>query len=389
MKKGLAGCSLIALVLTGYLLLEGTKEDEVYVPAGSTITVTEPRTETVSLVAVGDCLMHNTQIWSGEQPDGSYCFDHFFSDVAHLIKEADYSSVTFEAPMAGPKSGYTGYPLFNSPDAMAQAFKNAGFDLIVTSNNHSLDRGVQGALRTLDVLQAAQLDTIGTYRNEAESQISLIKDIRGVKIGYLAYTYGTNGIPVPADKPYLINLLEEDRVINDVSTLRPLVDILVVILHWGVEYAARPTEAQVELAHKICQAGADVILGSHPHVIQTMEVFQSGDKDKFIIYSMGNFISHQIGLERNSGIVLNLKFTKNFDRGETWLQEVSYIPTYSHPFYINGRMYFRVVPVQEAMERIMEGTELYLGSQDLPTLQNVWDSTTQQLQEPFVKSPDI
>ena len=222
--------------------------------------------------------MHNTQIWGGEQKDGTYNFNSFFTSVEPLIKAGDYTSTDFEAPMAGPDSGYTGYPLFNSPDAIADAFKNAGFDLVVTANNHILDRGYKGALRTLEVLQKASLDTTGCFSSPEAQNHPLIKTIRGVKVGYIAYTYGTNGNSLPQDAPYLVNILNPARVLADICQLRPKVDILVLVLHWGEEYRQQPTDQQKELAHKFLEAGADVILGSHPHVIEPMQVMNIAGK---------------------------------------------------------------------------------------------------------------
>ena len=348
--------------------------------------VKDPHIETITLTAAGDCLMHNTQINSGLQADGSYCFDEFFVEVQDLINEGDYSSTNFEAALAGPESGYTGYPRFNSPDEFANTLKKAGFDLVVTASNHSLDRGYKGAMRTLVVLQGAGLDTVGTYRNEQEANSFLIKGIRGVKVGYLAYSYGTNGIPVPNEHPEFFNFLEKNKVLEDICELRPQVDVLVLVLHWGVEYSPRPTPEQVIMAHEFLEAGADVILGSHPHVIQTMEIVRVNGKDKFVIYSMGNFISAQIGRERNSGIVLKLKFSKNMDTGITLLDEVSYTPTYSHPYYDQGKLKYRVIPVESGMEKIKKGLDPYLDSGDLAELQAVLESTRSQLGEPYYRS---
>ena len=342
------------------------------------------RTETITLTAAGDCLMHNTQIWSGLQEDGTYSFDHFFTEVKDLIEEGDYSSIDFEAAMAGPASGYTGYPTFNSPDAMADALKNAGFDLVVTANNHVMDRGYKGALRTIEVLQNAGLDTLGVYKSEEDSKKFLIKDIRGVKVAYIAYTYGTNGIVVPQEHSCLVNMLDRDRILSDIADVRPQVDILVLVLHWGVEYSPQASEAQMKMAREFLEAGVDVILGSHPHVIQNMEIIRVDDKDKLVIYSMGNFIGHQIGIERNSGIVLKMKFSKDFEQDETILDEVSYIPTFSHPYYINGKRQFRVVPVEETIEKISEGEESILDSSDIPVLQTVLENTRKQLGNPFM-----
>ena len=335
-------------------------------------------TEELTLVATGDILMHNTQIWGGEQLDGSYNFDSFFSPVAHLIKASDYASTNFEAPMAGPDSGYTGYPLFNSPDAIAETFKKSGFDLIVTANNHILDRGYKGALRTLEVLQNASLDTQGCFSSFEMQSTPLIKTIRGINVGYIAYTYGVNGIPIPSNAPYLVNIMDRDKILADIDTLRPMVDVLVLVLHWGEEYRQQPTEQQKELAQEFLAAGADVILGSHPHVIEPMEVRKINGQNKFIIYSMGNFISAQNGVERNSGLILNLKFSKDFDSKITKLTNVSYIATYSHSYYSNGKLLYRVVPITETIQKIKAGTEPFLTTEDLPILEQVLKETSNQ-----------
>ncbi|MHB1653815.1 MAG: CapA family protein [Desulfitobacteriaceae bacterium] len=336
--------------------------------------------ETITLMAAGDILMHNTEIWSGQQSDGSYKFD-FFSSVERLIKAGDYASTNFEAPMAGPESGYTGYPVFNSPDAMADTLKNAGFNLVITANNHIMDRGVGGALRTLDVLKKAGLDTTGVYSSPEAQNILLLKEIRGVRVGYLAYTYGTNGIPVPKDRPYLVNLLDKEKVLKDIASSKSKVDILVLVLHWGEEYNTNATQEQRSLAREFMEAGADVILGSHPHVIEPMEALNIDGKNKFVIYSMGNFIGDQNGLERNSGIVLKLQFTKDFNSNQTTIDSVSYIPTFSYSYMKNGVKKFRVVPIVETIKNIQSGQEQYLKANDISTLEKALSQTRKQLGE--------
>ncbi|HRX21861.1 MAG TPA: CapA family protein [Syntrophomonadaceae bacterium] len=335
---------------------------------------------TITLTAAGDCLMHNTQIWSGLQENGSYSFPTFFADVQDLIKQGDYSSTNFEAPMAGAAAGYSGYPLFNSPDAAAEAFKDAGFDLIITANNHILDKGFNGAVRTMQVLHEQGLDTAGTYLSAEDREKFLIKDIRGVKVGYLAYSYSTNGLPVPAEHPYFFNFLDQEQILADIKALRPQVDVVVLVLHWGVEYSPQPTNEQKNMARQFLAAGADIILGSHPHVIQPMEVIEVDGQEKFVIYSMGNFISHQTGLERNSGVVLKVKFSKDLASGKTVLSEVAYTPTYSHYYKDDtGKSYFRVVPVEKTIKKIEEGKEPILTAKDLPDLKAVLEATQRQL----------
>jgi len=349
------------------------------------ITAAEPPpvSSNITLTATGDCLMHNTQIWSGEQPNGTYNFDFFFTEVADLIQAGDYCSMCFEAPMAGSETGYTNYPRFNCPDDIADTFKKAGFDLIVTANNHAFDRGYQGAMRTLDVLHNAGLDTIGTYSSEKESKEFLIKEENGTRVGYLAYSYGTNGLPVPSEHRYCFKFLDKEVILSDISELRPQVDILFLILHWGTEYMPEPEPEQADTAHEFLEAGVDVILGSHPHVIQPMEIIRINDQDKMVIYSMGNFISDQHGIERNSGIILNMEFSKDIDTEETRLVKVTYTPTYSHSYYENGKRKFRVVAVEESIKKIMEGQEPYLNHDDIPILEQILESTRSQIGDSF------
>lgn len=383
MKKVIISASIILaiflIIITAFYEQSSVEPLNLPVNTDDTLEESEEKEETITLTAAGDCLMHNTQIWSGMQQDGSYSFPTFFADVEYLIKQGDYSSTNFEAPMAGADAGYSGYPIFNSPDAAAEAFANAGFDLIITANNHILDKGFDGASRTMQVLHDSDLDTVGTYLSAEDKQQFLIKDIRNVKVGYLAYSYSTNGMPVPPEHPYFFNFLDPEQILADIEALRPQVDVLVLVLHWGVEYSPQPTNEQKDLARQFLTAGADIILGSHPHVIQSMEVLKINDKDKFVIYSMGNFISHQKGLERNSGIVLKLKLTKDFDSGKTILSEVSYTPTYSHFYEANGKLNFRVVSVEKTIKKIKDGQEPFLTSEQLDDLEAVLLQTQSQL----------
>ncbi|MEN6389407.1 MAG: CapA family protein [Syntrophomonas sp.] len=381
MRRNWVIVSVIVIITLGcgfYFVHSRYKEASVPVATQTQIPGQTGQENTITLVAAGDCLMHDSQILSGKQKDSSYSFDTFFTEVRDLINEGDYSSTNFEAPMAGPSRGYKGYPMFNSPDAAAATFKEAGFDLVVTANNHIMDQGIQGALRTMRVLHNAGLDTVGTREKPGESRW-LIKDINGIKVGYLAYSYSTNGIAIPKGYEYFYNYLNKAQIMEDIKTVRPQVDVLVLVLHWGVEYTPKPTAEQRALARQVLEAGADTILGSHPHVIQTMEVLQVGGQDKFVIYGMGNFISNQEGPERNSGIVLKLKYHKDASQGKTLLQEVSYSPTYSHHYQVGGETRFRVVPIEETIAKINNGQEAVFSTGDLPLLQAVLADTKSRL----------
>jgi len=334
--------------------------------------------ESISLAATGDILMHNTVIASGK--DGNeYNYDQLFAPIKKIISEADYSIINLESALAGPDTGYTGYPTFNSPDSLAKTIKTTGFDMVTTANNHILDRGYQGAMRTMDVLRQAGLDTNGTFKSQEEKDHYIIKNIRGVKIGFLAYGYDTNGIPLPADKPYFYNLLDKDKIMSDISALRPQVDVLVLLLHWGVEYSPYPADQQVKLANQFFIQGADVILGGHPHVIEPADIVEIAGKKKFVIYSMGNSIGHQRGVERNSGVIIKLGFTKDFNTGITRLTSYDYIPTFSHAYDQNGRERFRVIPVEAAMQLIRTGQDPYLKQDSLVLLEQVLSDCRKQL----------
>jgi poly-gamma-glutamate synthesis protein (capsule biosynthesis protein) len=326
--------------------------------------------ETITLLATGDILMHNTVIAAGKK-DGNYQYDKMFAPIKNIVTSADYAMINLEAALAGPDSGYTGYPLFNSPDSLAEAIKNAGFDLVTNANNHILDRGYSGAMRTLDILRQNGLDTIGVNKSQQEKDTPLIKDIRGVKVGFLAYGYDTNGIPLPSDKPYFYNLLDEEIILNDIKAMRPQVDILVLSLHWGVEYSPYPTEKQTDMARKFFTQGADVIFGGHPHVLQPAEIMTINGHKKFIVYSMGNCLGDQNGVERNSGVIVKLTFKKDLLRGKTELQSFDYTPTFSNSYMENGRENFRIIPVPETIQQIKAGQDPYLHTDSIPLLEEI------------------
>lgn len=326
--------------------------------------------ETITLLATGDILMHNTVIAAGFK-DGNYQYEKMFEPIKNIVASSDYAMINLEAALAGPDTGYTGYPLFNAPDSLAEAIKNTGFDLVTNANNHILDRGFSGAMRTLDILRQNGLDTIGINKSQQEKDNMLIKDIRGVKVGFLAYGYDTNGIPLPPDKPYFYNLLDEDKILNDIKAMRPKVDILVLSLHWGVEYSPFPTEKQADMAKKFFAQGADVIFGGHPHVLQPAEIMTINGNKKFIVYSMGNCLGDQNGVERNSGVIVRLTFKKDLLSGKTELQSFDYTPTFSNSYMDNGKKNFRIIPVPETIQRIKAGQDPYLHADSIPLLEDI------------------
>lgn len=303
---------------------------------------------TVTIAAVGDIMMHDGQIWSGyDESTGTFDYSEFFHVIKDEISSANLAMADIETTFGGKEQKYTGYPMFNSPDELADTLKETGFDIIITSNNHSLDRGVKGALRTLEVLKERELTPVGTYEFKEERDKILIKEINDIKIAFLSYTYGTNGIPIPADKPYLVNLIDEELILEDLARAQKLADAVVVYLHFGDEYQRTPSKAQRKLAHLVLKNGANVIVASHPHVIQPSEWMEVEEPDgevvkKYVAYSMGNFISAQRFPHTEEGLIIKFTLKKDLKKNKVYLKDVKEIDTWVDKFVRDGKMRYVV-----------------------------------------------
>ncbi len=302
----------------------------------------EPIRSTLTLT--GDVISHLSVIYgAGRYEDGQYDFRPMMHYVKPWIEQADYAITNLETTFAGPPD-YSGYPYFNGPDSIGLGLKDAGFDLVNTTNNHSLDRNFEGLCRTLDVLDQQGLAHIGTYRTQEERDANhgiVVADCGGISIAFLSYSYGTNAHPVPAGKDWCINLFNSDymtdlsvpymaRLREDMAYAKTLnCDLIAVIMHWGVEYRKTPTNYQVEMAHTMVDLGADLVLGGHPHVLQPYEFIttQAGNSG-FVCYSVGNFLSNQDFDDTNCTVLLNLELKKDPVTGEATLDSVNYVPCF-------------------------------------------------------------
>ena len=339
-----------------------------------------PRVERFTILAVGDLMTHTPQLTSAKTDDG-YDFTPCFAQVAPRISAADLAIGNFETVTAGAERGYTGYPTFNAPDEYAEAAVGAGFDVLTTANNHTLDRGPSGLERTREVLEGLGVLTTGTARTAEEAEEILVADVRGVKIAVLAYTYGMNGFTAPADRPWMVNVIDRVAMAARVKEARALeVDLVIVSIHNGVEYQRQPSASQTAVEHTMIDAGADVVLGSHPHVIQPMETVSTTRDDgsprtAFIIHSLGNFVSNQRERFRDAGLMLLLGFEKDLKSGETSLVGVEYVPVWVDDTDDSGKEH-RVLPIRDALD-----DEAYPGVTDAERgkLQQAWTDTTTHL----------
>ena len=269
---------------------------------------------TVNLMFVGDAMQHAPQITAAQQPDGTYDYTPCFQYIEDDINWADLAVVNLECPLGGKP--YTGYPCFSAPDSYAQRLKDVGFDLFLTANNHCLDRRDKGLVRTCQMLDSLHIPHIGTYRDQQERnrRIPYIVNVKGIKIAFLDYTYGTNGIPIQGN--VIVDFIDQQLIADDIALARQRgAHAICVNLHWGIEYQLKPVASQRTLADWLVTQGVDLIIGGHPHVVEPMEMRHSKefDKDVLLVYSMGNFISNQSDIDTRGGAMVKVSLMMEGD----------------------------------------------------------------------------
>ena len=305
-----------------------------------------------TMVAVGDILLHET-VYNDFSIDGkTFDFSPLFENVRPYIEPADFAFANQETNIGGVELGLSAYPNFNSPYEIARDLINVGFNMFARSNNHTLDKGEAGVLaaqknwETFDnIITAGSTDSL-----EKRNQIPVIEQ-NGIKVALLSYSYGFNGYKVPEDKPYLANEFDYDQVANDIEKAKSVADVITVSMHWGVEYSSVPSQTQIEQAQWLADQGVDIILGTHPHVLQPMDrlVGKNGN-ETVVAYSLGNFISGQIGLERLVGGIMKLEIKKTTigDEVEIEISQPQFMPTYNYPE--RAASDYKLVPLVDSVQ---------------------------------------
>lgn len=298
---------------------------------------------TIHMSVIGDIMSHSTNFKNAyDSSDKTYDFSNTFSNISSYIQDADIAVGNLETTFAGSSRGYSGYPTFNTPEALGKNLKDLGIDVLSTANNHCMDKGYSGLVSTLDFLDKFGISHTGTYRSSEDQNTILIKDVNGIKIAFLAFTYGTNGITVPSDKSYAVNLIDKELIKNQIELAKKQeVDLICVNMHWGIEYKLTQNKTQEDLANFLFENGVDLILGSHPHVLEPMEkrtvTLEDGStKDGFVIYSLGNFMSGQIYANTKSSVILDIQITKSSD-DKISIDSVNYVPIYLYDKGANSK----------------------------------------------------
>lgn len=314
-----------------------------------------------TMTAIGDTLCHNTQYWDAyNSSTKQYDFSYVYDDIKDYTSSADITIGSLETTFAGEDRGYSNYPVFNSPDSLATGLKDIGVDVISLAGNHALDYGYSGICRTIDVLDNVGISHLGTYKSAEDHDKILIKDVKGVKIAFINYTYGTNGIPVPSDKPYCLNLIDKDLISKQIKQAKEQnVDMIVACMHWGTEYKTSANDEQKELADFLFKSGVDIILGNHPHVIEPMEkktitLDDGSTKDVFVVYALGNFTADQRAEITRDSAILNLDITKDSD-GKILINKVSYVPIYMYKNSAAKVHKFKILDIEKSIANFDSG----------------------------------
>ena len=281
-----------------------------------------------TFVGVGDNLYHGAMYYYQDLRNEGFNFDSYYEMTNKYTQNADLAYINFETLCIGKEYELSGYPTFNGPTEILSAVNKAGFDWWSLSSNHSMDRGAEGLLKQIDIIREKYPDiiTTGSHSSSKDRTRMLVKEINGIKVGFLGYTYGLNGFVLPEDKPWLVDLIDKKQMKKDMEALSKVSDVQMVSMHWGNEYQTCPSDEQEELAKYLNKIGAEVVIGSHPHVIEPAKIIKGKKQDTLVYYSLGNYTSAQdTDMTMVGGMA---SFTLNYDSNtkKTSFTNTKFIP---------------------------------------------------------------
>ncbi len=339
---------LFSLFLIGFL---GSQFQEISKP--QPVIGTELGQRSLTLSAVGDVIMHLPIVDSALKPDGSYDFRPIFRYIRPYLSQAEISVAVLETQLEAPGKMYSGYPCFNSPGAIADAILWSGIDLVFLAHNHSLDQGMAGIDHTIAYLDRIGLDYTGCNSSPRGKRYRIIEKNQ-IKLAFFSYTTTTNGIPFPKGKEWAVNMLDYKQIAEDIANVKQAgADGVVFGLHTGNEYFREPAPEQLEIVRKLLALGVDIVLGSHVHVIQPIEI-PSGEplipgrrRTYFIAYSLGNFLSNQRWRYSDCGLMVSLKLIKEPAWPGIRIVAASYLPLWVYRYYERKKFRYEIIPIDQ------------------------------------------
>ncbi len=331
----LAVVVMIAFAISGNITKKADEKSPTAATSASAVnednTSKKEEDAKVTLIAVGDNLIHNTLISAGEQEDGSLDYTSLYTNIKPDIEKADIAVIDQETILGGSSFEYSGYPTFNSPWEIGDAAIDAGFDIFNCATNHTMDKGWAGIEKEIEYFSTKKnVVQLGVNANEEDYNKITYYEKNGIVFSMLNYTYGTNGIPLPDDKPWCVNMLDKAKVEADIKEARANSDVVIVFPHWGTENSHDISEYQKEYTKLFSDLGVDIVIGCHPHVLQPVEwvTNESTGKKMIVYYSVGNFISHQIELNQLCGGIAQLTIEKK--NGEIEISSAKLVPIVCH-----------------------------------------------------------
>lgn len=314
----------------------------------------------LSIIMVGDILLHEGVVASCKTDDG-YDFSTLFSNTESLIAAADIAIANQEVILGGEELRITGYPSFNGPYEVADALAGSGFDVVCHGTNHALDRGKKGIINCLNYWRDnyPQINVLGIYDSEEEYDKVCIVEVNDIKIAILNYTYGTNGIPLPSDMPYAVKYLDEELILKELAYAEENADFTIVCPHWGIEYQLAPSELQKSEAKMLAENGADLIIGTHPHVIEPVEWIEANNNKALCYYSLGNYINWTSGRGRNiaNRMVGGMAQVSIEDRdGIVAIKDYNVIPMIAHIEHERGKV--TTYPINDYDEELADNNAI-------------------------------
>ncbi len=275
-----------------------------------------PKVYEASVFMVGDALIHSNIYIDARGSDGSYDFKPMLDQIKPISIKYDLKYYNQETILGGAELGYSNYPRFNSPSEVGDAFLDAGFNLVSLATNHTMDKGEAGVINSVNYWKSKEnMVYSGQWTSNEEREESHVYNINGISYAFFSYTTWTNGLETPAGKEYLNNVYSPEKAAADIAKVKDLADVIIVAMHWGTEYSLGVSSQQTEIANYLSSLGVNLIIGAHPHVVEPVEYINDGKT--FVIYSLGNFISDQIGIERLTGLMMEVTIKKVVDVDDT------------------------------------------------------------------------